>query len=84
MTDKVIKEIYLYTVFAKNNGQNNIPVYIFPFRMTDDNFNTYKRKYNKFQELIAFWENLKTGFDTFEKEKKTLPISVNKNGDYIF
>ena len=35
MTDDKIKEIYLYAIFARNNGQNDIPVYIFPFRMTD-------------------------------------------------
>jgi murein L,D-transpeptidase YafK len=84
MTDEVIKEIYLYAVFARNNGQNKIPVYIFPFRMTDVNFNAYRQKYSANQELIAFWTNLKTGYDRFEKEKKTLDISVNKNGDYVF
>jgi murein L,D-transpeptidase YafK len=84
MTDDVIKKIYLYAAYAKNNGQNNIPVYLFPFRMTDANFKIYKQKYNGDQTLVAFWETLKTGFDEFEKEKKALKISVNNNGDYVF
>ncbi|MDR0682474.1 MAG: L,D-transpeptidase family protein [Dysgonamonadaceae bacterium] len=84
MTDNVIKEIYLYAVLARNNGQSKIPVYIFPFRMTDVNFNAYQQKYKANEELIAFWTNLKTGYDKFEKEKRTLNVSVNKNGDYVF
>ena len=84
MTDDGIKEIYLYAVYAKNNGQRNIPVYIFPFRMTDANVNAYKQKYKDNQVLIHFWDNLKTGFDTFEKEKRALNTAVNNNGDYEF
>jgi murein L,D-transpeptidase YafK len=84
MTDDFIKEIYLYAVYAKNNGQRNIPVYIFPFRMTDANFNKYKQQYSAHPDLIAFWTNLKTGYDKFEQEKKALNVSVNKNGDYVF
>jgi murein L,D-transpeptidase YafK len=84
MTDGIIKEIYLYAVFAGNSGQGKIPVYIFPFRMTDINFNAYRQKYSDDRELTAFWSNLKTGYDRFEKEKKALNVSVNKNGDYVF
>ncbi|MDR0575245.1 MAG: L,D-transpeptidase family protein [Tannerella sp.] len=84
MTDELIKEIYLYAVFAGNNGQSKIPVYIFPFRMTDVNFNAYRQKYKVDRELTAFWTNLKIGYDRFEKEKKALNVSVNKNGDYVF
>ncbi|MDR1895969.1 MAG: L,D-transpeptidase family protein [Prevotellaceae bacterium] len=84
MTDDKIREIYLYAVYARNNGQTNIPVYIFPFRMTEDNFEAYKQKYRQNQELIAFWTNLKTGFDKFETKKEALQVSVNKDGDYDF
>jgi murein L,D-transpeptidase YafK len=84
MTDTLIKEIYLYAVLARNNGQTNIPVYIFPFRMTEANFNTYKQKYKDNQDLIAFWGNLKVGFDKFEKGKKALNVSVDVNGNYVF
>ena len=84
MTDDKIKEIYLYAVFARNNGQNNIPVYIFPFRMTDNNFQTYKKRYSKNQELIDFWANLKIGYDKFLSEKKLLNETVDKSGDYQF
>jgi len=84
MTDDKIKEIYLYAVCAKNNGQNNIPVYIFPFRMTDDTFNIYKKRYENNQELIDFWTNLKTGYDKFFLEKKSLNTTVDELGNYKF
>ena len=84
MTDDKIKEIYLYAVFAGNNGQNAIPVYIFPFRMTDSNFEIHKKEYTDNQPLIDFWTNLKTGYDKFMLEKKTLNVTVDKAGNYLF
>ena len=84
MTDDKIKEIYLYAVHARNNGQSDVPVYIFPFRMTDAKFQLYKNRYAKNQELIAFWKNLKTGYDKFILEKKILKVSVDKSGNYLF
>jgi murein L,D-transpeptidase YafK len=50
--------------------------------MTDDTLDAYRQKYKDNQELIAFWTNLKTGFDKFEKEKKALKVSVDREGNY--
>jgi len=84
MTDDKIKEIYLYAVYAKNNGENKIPVYIFPFRMNEHNFNIYKEKYKTDKELIKFWTNIKKGYDLFEENKKTLNFNINTEGNYVF
>ncbi|MHC1778339.1 MAG: murein L,D-transpeptidase family protein [Lentimicrobium sp.] len=84
MTDNKIKEIYVYAVLAKNCGQADIPVYIFPFRMTDQNFSTYKGKYINNKELIDFWTNLKAGYDKFTVEKNELKITIDAKGDYKF
>ncbi|PPS23003.1 L,D-transpeptidase family protein [Brachyspira murdochii] len=82
MTDDKIKEIYLYAIYAKDNGQNKIPVYIFPFKMTDDNFNYYKEIYES--SLIDFWKNIKEGYDIFQNTKKEINIKIDNNGNYIF
>lgn len=82
MTDDKIKEIYLYAVYAKDSGQNKIPVYIFPFKMNDANFDYYKKEYSK--SLADFWSNIKTGYDIFQNSKKELNIKVDSNGNYIF
>ncbi|WP_297277838.1 L,D-transpeptidase family protein [uncultured Brachyspira sp.] len=82
MTDDKIKEIYLYAVYAKDSGQNKIPVYIFPFKMNDANFDYYKKEYSK--SLADFWSNIKTGYDIFQNSKKELNIKVDSNGNYVF
>lgn len=84
MTDDKIKEIYLYAIHARNNGQAKVPVYIFPFRMTESQYSSYKAGYEGNADLLKFWANLKTGHDKFFKEFVELNVSVNTTGDYTF
>ncbi len=84
MTDNFIKEIYLLAVYAKNNGQTRIPVYIFPFKMTPENMVKYKKEYKADKVLGPFWDNLKTGYDQFFESKKELKIKVSEKGDYLY
>lgn len=84
MTDDKIKELYLYAVYAKTNGQSKIPVYIFPFKMSEDNMKKYEKDYQGNTALIAFWKNLKVGYDSFIQNKKEPLFSVNAQGDYTF
>ena len=84
MTDNFIKEIYLLAVYARNNGQNKIPVYVFPFKMTEQNMTSYKAKYKDNKELISFWDNLKIGYDKFVKDSRELNIKVTENGNYTY
>lgn len=57
MTDDLIEQIYLLAVYAKNGGQKQIPVRIFPFKMTEENLqmaqNTALGK-----RWISFWRDL--------------------------
>jgi murein L,D-transpeptidase YafK len=78
ITDDKIKELYLYAVYARNNG-GNIPVYIFPFKMDDNKLNSLQN--NKY---YSFWKNLKTGYDIFNLQKSELIYDVNSDGKYIF
>jgi murein L,D-transpeptidase YafK len=82
--DDKMKELYLLAVEAKNNGQNNIPVHIFPTKLTAEGINRLKIKYPQEDELIRFWENLKRGYDYFENNKMLLDYSVSEDGKYIF
>ena len=84
MTDDKIKEIYLYAINAKSNGQQKIPVYIFPFRMSEQKFNYYKKEFQDNSKLIEFWTNIKLAYDKFDKQKKELKVSFTQSGDYIF
>lgn len=84
MTDAVIEEIYLHAIYARNSGQKTIPVYIFPFRMTQENMEKYGAVYSKQPEQIVFWQNIKKGYDKFIENSEALLINVTKNGDYDF
>lgn len=84
MTDDKIKEIYLYAMYAHNNGQTQIPVYIFPFMMDDKNFADYKSYYKTDVALIRFWQNIKIGHDKFYGNKQQLNVTVDASGNYVF
>jgi murein L,D-transpeptidase YafK len=81
LTDLYIKEVYVLAVEAKNNGQQNIPVHIFPTRL-DEKGMKYLEEANA--SHLDFWKNLKTGFDLFEKNKLLPKVTVDKNGKYLF
>ena len=84
MTNEGINEIYLYAINAKQNGQNNIPVYIFPYRLSKTNIKIYTEAYKNYPELLSFWDNLKLGYDKFNKEREPLIIKTTMNGTYNF
>jgi len=78
MTNGVYKEIHRLAVRALDAGQAYIPVYVFPFRMTNENLARYERP-----GLRSFWRNLKEGYDLFERTRRPLRISVC-GGRYAF
>ncbi|MEM7550432.1 MAG: hypothetical protein AAF363_12190 [Bacteroidota bacterium] len=84
MTDEKTKEIYLYAVYAKNNGQCKIPVYVFPYKMNKENMDKYLDMFKQNQELTNFWGNLKEGYDLFKRNQKELKITVSQEGKYLF
>ncbi|MGB4774711.1 MAG: L,D-transpeptidase family protein [Daejeonella sp.] len=85
MTNDKIKEIYIYAIEARKNGQLKIPVYIFPFRFTETNVSKFKKQYKSDSTLLNFWSNLKTGYDQFHSNLEEIKVTVNKNnGDYLF
>jgi murein L,D-transpeptidase YafK len=73
-----VEEIYLLSEAALQKGQDSFNVHIFPFRMTADNLEKHKNS-----EWKSFWDNLKTGYDSFEKDKIP-PNVIVKNKQYIF
>ena len=80
ITDEKIRELYLLASFAKEAGQKQIPVHIFPFKMTDKNLSKYSfQNSNK-----TFWESLQGVYNYFERNK-SLPttIQIKENGFYF-
>lgn len=61
--DEKIEELYLLAVEAKVNGQTKLPIYLFPFKMTDENLVKYG---NQFPEHLTFWKSLQLYYSHFE------------------
>ena len=78
MTDPKIEEIYTLVYEAFVHGQKAVPVSIYPFKLTNATLDTYSE-----WSTFRFWENLKPGYDLFEKTHVPPVVSVvNKN--YVF
>jgi murein L,D-transpeptidase YafK len=60
MTDDKIKEIYILTVEARNAGQSQIPVHIFPMNLSGNRFKELEN-YAKSSEFLEYWSRLKGG-----------------------
>jgi len=84
VTNDAIKEIYWLAVEARDRGQTQIPVHIFPARMDDFSVKQLVRVFEAEPELVNFWANLKPGFDLFEDSHKIPAITVNKRGRYVY
>lgn len=81
MTDELMKEIYIYALWAKEAGQQQIPIYIFPFEMT--NANMQKHRNNLDKKTVTFWENLQEGYHLFHTKYQELGFYIEK-GKYIY
>lgn len=78
MTDSGIEEIYAIADGALRAGQQFFNVHIFPFPLTDENIKKYRKS-----RWLAFWKNLKEGYDYFEG--KHIPPNVKlRKQKYIF
>ena len=71
MTNAVSLEVHKLATDALDAGQPNIPVHVFPFRMTEANFAKYDMpRWN------GFWQNLKEGYDLFERTARPPRVTV--------
>jgi murein L,D-transpeptidase YafK len=78
MTDPVIEEIYLIVEAALRAGQPEFLVHVFPFRMTGE-----RMKVAAGGEWLPFWENLREGYELFEKAHIP-PVATVREKRYVF
>jgi murein L,D-transpeptidase YafK len=71
MTDPAVDDIYGLVSAALQNGQRNVDVLAFPFRMTDANMIRYQHS-----RWIDFWRDLKAGYDLFEKGRRIPAVKI--------
>jgi len=78
MTNPVNDEIDNLVLRSIDAGQAYVPIHVFPFRMTSENFNRYD-----IPQWRDFWRNLKEGYDLFERTRRPPRVSVCYNS-YVF
>lgn len=80
ISDEWIEELYVYCVAARNSGQRNISVNIFPFKMEDEEVVKMKGAYQELKSHFAFWDDIQKGYSYFEKERQLPKITFLENG----
>jgi murein L,D-transpeptidase YafK len=91
MTDKGVDEIYGFVSAAISAGQKEVPVHIFPFRMTESalehetggGFMSFLNNDGGGQRWNGFWRNLKEGYDRFEATHEP-PVAYACGDHYSF
>ena len=84
ITDDGIKEVYWLAALSRQSGEKSIPIWIFPTRLNDEAFRALAQKRRQEAEMVAFWGNLKQGFDLFARDHRVPQISVAHDGRYQF
>ena len=79
-----IEELYLLTSQAKNNGEDFIPIHIYPIKFNNTKSAEYLTRVSKEdKDYQLFIKQLQEVYDYFELHKKLPLISVNKKGEYV-
>ena len=84
ISDIPIEELYIIASSVKANGQEFIPVHVFPVRYNvkkSMEFLSNTIKDNAY--LLQFNKNIREVFDYFEANKQLPVIMVNKKGEYV-
>lgn len=84
ITNQQIDEVYILAAYAKNQGQDFIPVHIFPIDFRNPKSEEYLKKYlQNFSEYAPFAAKMKNAFYYFEKYKQLPLVSINQKGEYL-
>ncbi len=81
ITDDRIKELYTFIDQAFQFKNKQIPVHIFPAKLTAQNLQQLSTNYPKHK---YFWKILQQSFEYFEAHQQILNFTVGKNGNYEF
>jgi murein L,D-transpeptidase YafK len=84
VTDDAIEELYWIAVEARAAGQLRVPVHIFPAHLTDEEMARLAGAFRGRTELLAFWENLRPGYEHFERLRVPPAVTIDSNGRYMF
>lgn len=82
--DEQIDELYIIAAHAKDQGQDFIPVHIFPVRFNADKSVKYLENLTKDDsQLKKFANTMEDAYDYFEKYKQLPVVMIGDKGEYI-
>lgn len=82
--DYQVEELYILATNAKEQGQDFIPVHIFPIQYNNKKSLEYfavTTKSNENYQLFAL--NMQDAYDYFNKNKKIPIVGIDKKGEYV-
>jgi murein L,D-transpeptidase YafK len=82
ITDLRIPTVYILAVEAKDKGQEQIPIHIFPARLTNEKLEELERLYVGNTDFIRLWNSMKPLYAYFEKEQQLPIIKTTSQGFY--
>lgn len=84
ITDGQIEELYILASYAKDMGEDFIPVHIFPVNFNNNRSVDYLNKYlQTFSEYTPFAKSMRNAFYYFEKYREVPFVMVNNKGEYV-
>jgi murein L,D-transpeptidase YafK len=84
LTDDQIEEVYIMASYAKSEGQQYIPVHIFPIVFRDKNSREYLNNFVKDNaDYKPLLEKLEKAYYYFEKHHTLLPVMISTSGEYV-
>ena len=84
ITNQQIEELYILASMAKSEGQDFIPVHIFPVQFKNTKSVDYLTKFLKdYPEYSPLSEQMKKAYQYFDKTHQLPLVLVNKKGGYV-
>ena len=82
--DQQIEELYILATWSKSQGQDFIPVHVFPVSFNNQRSTAYLAKYLKdFPEYAPMVNQFRHAYEYFDKKKQLPIIMVDNKGGYV-
>jgi murein L,D-transpeptidase YafK len=79
ITDRGIEEVYSLASWARENGQEKIPVHLYPFHFSEANWRKYGPDWPQFH---SFWKELEAIDQRFEASGELPEVGITGDGHY--
>jgi murein L,D-transpeptidase YafK len=82
--DEQIDELYILSAYAKDQGQDFIPVHVFPIRFNVERSVKFLENLTKNDHVLKkFADRLEDAFDYFDKYRQLPVVMIDDKGEYI-